>query len=507
MSRRYIPQARAILQVVFDGFADTARDTPPKIIPVLPMSCTVHKNSYSQADSFDLTFDASDMPIDPDLIRAMAVELFLFQLPSLDENRIPNRQTNALAVPDGQVTQPGTILTPRQAAQATVLAAKTAIDLEARREEAIRRFTYSHPPIVAGLVDEPSLEMGSSGRTFSLQGQDYTAFLIEKQWPPRKGRTRPIPTGRRLDRTLREILTMADPTGRLQLVLRGIDGDELRTLGKHEVRGNRRGINVAQDTSYWDVMSALARRHSLILFVDGTEVVLSRPQNISGSQATKIRKMVWGRNLDTLNLRRKLGKEQVPRIIVQGYDEKGRKAIEVSYPAKGDPVPSGIGVKRDEYELVPAYGITDKSVLREMAVAYFHRKGRSERSITFSTKDLRDMHEDDLLNLASGDPIEIDFFLGDPDDMAARQMISSRDVPPAQKVRYLVGLGYGEAIAETIALQYDKLEMLRRPLRVKEVSYSYDTSSGISIECQATDFIVLDGQAGRAKAAARHGTQ
>lgn len=506
MSKRFVPQARAILQVVFDGFADTARDTPRKIIPVLPKACTIHKNSYSQADSWDLTFDASDLPIDPDLIRAAAAEIFLFQLPGLDEQRIVNRQTNSLAAPAGELQTPGLILTQQQALQTSMLAALNTIELEQRREEAIRRFTYSNRPLIAGQVDEPNLEMSESGRTMSLQGQDYTAYLIEKQWPPRKGRTRPIPTGRRLDVALLEILEMADPGGEFLFELRGIVPADLRTLGKHEVRGNRKGINVGQNTSYWDVMSGLARRHGLILFVDGLNIVLSRPQNITGKDAGRIRKMVWGRNLDSLQLRRKLGKEQVPQIRVQGYDEKSRKAIEVRFPEKGDPVPSGIGVKRDEYQLVPAYGITDKAVLREMAESLFHRMGRSERAVTFSTKDLRDMHEDDLLNLGAGDPFEIEFSFGDPDDLAARQLLSSRDVPAAQKIRYLTSLGYGEAISETIALHYDKLEMLRRPLRVKEVSYSYDSDSGISIECQCTDFIVVNGQQGRVSAAERHGT-
>ena len=70
MSRIYYPQARVVLNVVFDGFGPTAKDTPPKIIPTLPTELNISRNAYNQADGWEVTFDADDLPIDPRMVRA-----------------------------------------------------------------------------------------------------------------------------------------------------------------------------------------------------------------------------------------------------------------------------------------------------------------------------------------------------------------------------------------------------------------------------------------------------
>jgi hypothetical protein len=71
-SRIYYPQARTTLNVVFDGFGPTAKDTPPKIIDVIPVDLSVQRNAYNQADGWEVTFDADDFPIDPRLVRSGA---------------------------------------------------------------------------------------------------------------------------------------------------------------------------------------------------------------------------------------------------------------------------------------------------------------------------------------------------------------------------------------------------------------------------------------------------
>lgn len=92
-ARLYYPAARAILQVVFDGFGDSAADSDRFVIPVLPKALTVHRNSYRQADSWELTFEANDLPIDPQQVRSGAAEIYLFQMPGLaGDQRVVSRQ-------------------------------------------------------------------------------------------------------------------------------------------------------------------------------------------------------------------------------------------------------------------------------------------------------------------------------------------------------------------------------------------------------------------------------
>lgn len=479
MSKLFYPRCRAVLQVIFDGFGPSARDTPPKIIPVLPVSCTVHKNSYKQADSWELTLDARDLDIDPELIRGGAIEIFIYQAPGIvgDQRVLDRKMDPATAAAFGKLRDAGDVA-----------------KLEKKDQQTIRRFTLNNKPVVAGLFDEAGLEMSASGRQVTLQGQDYTDHFIKMQYPPdRKGRARRIPTGFRLDFILEKLLQAADPTGRFKLVTRGIERHPsglwaiTPIVGANEVRNNKRGIPVDSSTSYWDVMYKLAIRYGLILFVDGLEVVLSRPQHITRKDDPRIRKFVWGKNIEQLDLRRKLAKEKTPQIIVRGYDEKTKKHIDERFPEKDDQVPTGIDVKQNEYLFIPAYGISDRKVFKQMAENFFNMIGQAERTVTMNTHDLKDMREDDLLNLAAGDAIEIRF------DPFHRELLKKKEIGQAEKIQYLVDRGYGQSIAETIAEHFQKLAAIERPLRVREVSYDFSTTDGISIEIEAVDFIVMEG--------------
>lgn len=508
MSRVYYPMARAILQVVFDGFGAAAADTAPLILPIIPKAVTVHRNSYKQADSWEMTFDAGDLPIDPRLVRSGAAEIYVFAVPGIeDDQRLVSRKETLLDDP--------------------AFSSRDAIDaiaLEVGLPSGKDRFTWGNKPQIFGLFDRVSLQMDGNGKFVTIAGQDYTAHLLSLQWPPTpQGRARRIPVGQRIDLALAGILAEADPTGRMTVDVRGVPRASLPTVGAGEVRHSRRGIPVEQDTTYWDVMYKLATRYGLILFVDGLDVVLSRPRTISAQAQTQVKRMAWGKNLESLELTREMGKEQSPDIIVQGYDEVGRKAISVTYPGQAKAINAADAAalrtskngkvtaktrtkehtkvskkgkvtttirKRDEYQIVPAFGITDPAVLKQMAENLYNLLGRAERKVVFRTKDLTDLQEADMIGLVSGDAVTIEW------DEFNRELLADPRVPDAAKVQHLVDRGYGRAVAEEIARSYVKLESLGvdRPVRVREATIEYDTDEGISIEAELVDFILVDGQ-------------
>jgi hypothetical protein len=63
--------------------------------------------------------------------------------------------------------------------------------------------------------------------------------------------------------------------------VRGLEDADLPIVGAGEVRGSARGIPVEQNTTYWDVIYKIAIRVGLIAYVDGLDVVLSRPKTIT----------------------------------------------------------------------------------------------------------------------------------------------------------------------------------------------------------------------------------
>lgn len=500
-SRIYRPQARAILQVIFDGYGESVRDSQIQIIPVIPKSVTVHINSYKQADSYELVFEAGDLPIDPRLIRAGAAEIYLFQTDGTEDQRVLSRR-RPLAEPDPGGT----------AARDALSTLMLEMELPSSRDV----FTLGNKPRIAGTFDDADIELSESGKWVTIKGQDYTAFLAAIQYPPNaNGTARRIPTGKRLDLIVDDLLQEADPDRQLAVQVRGLTAADMPIVGAKESRANRRGIPVEQGTSYWDVIYKLVERHGFICFVDGLDVVISRPKTITDRDTARIKRMAWGQNLEHLTMRRHLGREQAPTIVVRSYDPVTRKTLTAEYPngqidrstvvttggkkpkferrtktttrkLKGGKVKTTVR-ERDEYQIVQVDGITDPAALARIAENRYHLLGKSERKVIARTRDLRDLNGDDLLTCSAGDAYTIEW------DEFNRELLSNPAISEAVKIAHLESRGFNSEVAREVARRYEILHGLDRPLRFREGTIEYDVESGVSIEMELQDFMVLDG--------------
>lgn len=502
--RFYYPNCRAILQVVFDGYKGE-RDDLPRVIPVLPKSATVHVNSYRMADSWEVTFDANDLPIDPRQVRSGAIELYMFQTQGVPSDlKVVSRQ---FATTDQQSANK---------ARTSIVA----LEREFSSKEIRDRFTYDNKPRVVGLFDSHDLEMSQDGKWVTISGQDYTAFLAAKQWPPtERGTVRRIPVGKSLFNTLSEILAAADTDGRLELVAEGIEVGDTPTVGRAEADTNRgRGIPVDEKTSYWDVMYKLATRYGFILFVRGLDVVLTRPKNID-SASHAVRRFAWGKNLSSIRMTRNLGKLKVPRIIMRGYDVENRRVVSVEFPDTGLGAKQIIlkGISRDkhratekikatdgtvkspkkkaktlrredEYQIIPMFGVSDKTILARAAENLYQLLGSSERKIVTTTNDLLDLDQRELLDLQTGDAVLMEW-----QDFDA-EMIGDDEVPTDTKYAHLIARGFNSEVAREIAQNYELLLQEKRPMRMREATFDWDVDTGIAIEMELIDFVVVDGQ-------------
>lgn len=489
--RVYYPAARAILQVVLEGVEEgEGSEDRPLVITVHPREFRVVRNGPRQADSYEMTFDAGDLPVDPQQIRAGQAEIYLFQLPTLRGQ--PRLGGKVAPLPDD-------------------------VDAIERNEDtasARDRFTMSQRPLVIGLFDQQDLDLGEDGRWVTISGQDYTAHLAAKQWPPTpRGTARRIPVGKRLDRTLRDMLAEVDPSGRLALEVENVPESDLPTVGAGEVAGNGRGIAVVEDTSYWDVMHKVAGRYGFILFVRGLSIVLTRPKN-QRLASHQIKFLAWGKNLATVKLSRRLGKERAPRIILRGYDQAARNTISVEFPGgapkgKAAPILKGKPSDRvsvtdkpakktktagqqlratDEYQIIPVFGITDRVVLQRLAETLHDKLTRGERRVVATTRDLRDSEGHDLLDVFSGDAVQVDWLDID------RGYVARADVPEPTKVQYLVSRGYDPQVAQVLAKHHTQLIDRALPMLAHEVTFEYSVDDGVTIEFDLIDFVADRGE-------------
>jgi hypothetical protein len=467
----FFPQCYATLKCVFDGFGGS--DSNPTVFNVRPRSASAHLNGYKEADTFEVEFDAATFPFSPELVRSMAVELYLFQTEQLtgDVTDYLNRMDNLTVV---------------------------------------------------GLVDEASYHASGEGRIFRVSGRDYTALMLDRQWDP----TKKVPVGQPLDTVVQTLVdeasgaathgrvltvqvvgTDAVPTlapedaasnalltagkYRVHTTKKGVTTLRVPTSGKGHVHTNKKGIPVKGGSNYWDVIYRLCIRHGFIVFVRGTDVVISKPQVLTEATTGRLRSVAYGRDLMSLDINRKMGKETVPQIKCISYDPVSMQAISAVYPAKAKERTTGIGTKKNEIREVVVDGITDPALLLQYAEMYYNALARQEAAFKFSTKDLKDLDDNDLIWLRPGDPVQIGF-----DAIKAEDL---KQLSEGERVDQLLALGYDIQVATLVATEYDKVNTFRSPFYTKGVDITFDASSGIQIDVEAINFISVgrDGDNGQ----------
>jgi hypothetical protein len=456
------PECRVNLSAVFDGFGGP--DEPTVITDILPYSVNVHLNSYKEADTWEITFDAKRFPFSPELLRSAAIEIYLF-----------NKQSQ---------TSP-------------------------------EKWYDQNNLLVTGLVDQGTITQDENGGVVSISGRDYTALLIDRQWDPTKsGKAGRLPDGN-LQEVVQQLVDEAtnyEETGRTLTVklfdvddepgVSNVDANVLQSkvtipkTTKHKTR-KKRGIAVKADSTYWDVIYKLCLSYGFIVFVKGFEVWITKPHVLQNVAQTNFR-VAYGRNLEKLEVERKMSKEATPQIRVRSYDPKTQTAIEGRYPSdndvdaqqkgkdkkgKGGGFLTGVGIKREEFKVYTVPDVKDVSALTEIAKTTYYTLARGEGIIRFSTPALRDSDDNDLLKMRSGDSVEIKW------DAFNAEMMTNKDVTREQKIGILLSLGYSMDVAALVASQYSKLDYFRQPFYVKEVNFNWDKDQGCTVDVEAMNFI------------------
>lgn len=479
---RFYPECRINLSVVFDGFG--GRDTPQVIEDIIPLSASINLNSYKEADTWEVTFDAKRFPFSPELVRSAAVEIYMYQRSDLTEEPfyadIPQFSNFTIT--------------------GVVEFATNASEADRSRREKLK---------CTGLVDEMTLAQDESGGTISMTGRDYTALLIDKEWDPvESGKRGRIPDGQ-LDEVVQQLVdeaVNADEIGRtLQVTF--VDYDVIPDTSeasrnkkltrkkvvykspptkKSKSKKKTRGIAVKADSTYWDVIYKLCMSYGFICFVQGFNVYIAKPHVLyTDREALWGRwRMAYGRNLESLTVERKLSKEAVPQIRVRSYDPETKTALEGRFPLEKEArVTTGVGTYKDEYRVYTVPDITDENTLNEIARSTYYTLSRGEGLIKFNTPALKDLDNADLLNMRAGDAVYIEW------DAFDSQIMTNAKLGTDQKIAALLAQGYKIDVARLVATQYDKLDYFRQNFYVRNVRLDWNADSGVTVEVEAMNFI------------------
>lgn len=479
-------------QTAAEGDAPEALSGPsgdPRVVltGILPRACEVVRNGLVTADTAQIEITHADAPFDPRAIRSAAVEIVIGVVDAqdyaagMDGSRRPDGSPLSVVGRIGEgPTPPG-----------------------------VTRFV--------GVVDTWDVSLAEGDDTISIACRDLTALLLDEPVP--RGAT--VDLTQPLDRGVRDFLELF-PSLRGFTVTYGVDGETpivpADALPAARRTGGRRARRVprAADMKVWDYLSDLAVSLGLIATVEDYTIRFLRPRTFYASRSSA-RRMVYGRNLTSLDFSRKLAGVKTPTVEVRSFDPVLGRTRWSRFPTRdGDPrsgvfptspprasransvQPSGAGAE-DKILTFPISGFSDPTALEQAAESIWQQLGRQELEGSFETEDVASYEADpraaDLLGIRAGDAVEL--LVASQDATDAREQLATAGVLAGLSVtaraRYLERLGYRPRVAEALARLQETAAQFAT-FRVDTATIRFSQDEGITIAVDFRNFLIVEEQ-------------
>ncbi len=495
----------------------------------IPRSASVELPGYRQAGQFSCEFDFRDLPIDPRTVRAASVEVHVGTVSAADFGA-GMTQTN----PGGS----------RRSVLQT------------------RRGSGPNPDTLrlVGLVDEWGVTHDNDGSVISFRGRDLRGVLLDTPIGVLPGAQAQllesldwganiqtvVQTILNYNPLFQEITVQVNPSEWPNGQLPSPGNVGVVPRNRRGARGQRRGGRGTPNAdsgnlNFWDLIVRACYLVGAIPYFVGRNLVLRpsrsifeqqfdptvptpfangepRSRDATADQALtpplRVRRLVYGRDVQTLSFDRKYGGFQRPRVVrcvsvdtsstARGAD----RMVEGRWPPAAAPeasrrtrvAPSG-QVAHEEILNVPVAGITDATRLSEIARGVYEEIGRGEMGGTVSTKNVTsfggDNDDPDLLRLQPGDGVE--FFVDGRAVTSSPPLIStltslsrSSFEEAVQEVNSRIG---DENLARVIvATGRGQIQELQRFFRVSTVKFAWDAKSGIKVDFDFQNYVVVRNQ-------------
>lgn len=403
------------MPIVFPG------DQMTQVCNIIPKSCNVELLGFRQASKFTIDVMFRDLPIDPRTLRAASVEIHL----------------GAVPVEDFSEGMMGTV-------NAELIRASF---LNTRRESG---FPNQDTLLFYGTVDEWKVDHSGTGSKVTIEGRDLRGILLDAKVPGNK--VAEVKLNQGIVSVVSDILMTFPADAGLAIDVVGWFKDDSEPVvgdkdGIADFRvstgGQQRSSTGDGDkVSYWDIITNYCQLVGCVPFFLGKQLWITKTESLferiadpvvppfrkdgrnsnqrevkrpDGSTDTvkNIRRLVYGRDIESLSFSRKFGGQAVvPTVELIGTDDRQRglaKRIIVQWP----PEDSTAGkLKSSSNKLTLPYpGIRDKDRLIEIAKSIYEEVGRGEIAGEASTESVSslggDNNDPDLLRLRPTDAIEI----------------------------------------------------------------------------------------------------
>lgn len=475
---------------------------------IIPLEAEIERNGFRTADTAKVKIDWRNVPFDPRIVRAAAIEIVIGVVtPDEFASSMEGALDPVSGLPVGIIPQnPGSPVAPGGGT----------------------RF--------AGFVDDWDVDFDDGGDVVTLACRDFTAIFADT---PLASDTK-IDLDKPIDVALQEFIDLypalrgfpvryvPEPgSSRTSPPAPRIGGSIPQANRTRRGRRATRARSGDQRMNLWDYITDLCIPTGLIPYVRDYELRLINPST-TFSDTSQVRTMVYGRNLEELSFARKLGGVKSPTIEVRSYDPTIGRMRWARWPVRSGERNNGIlgrtdpprpiratelgptGARIDErvqtFILEPS---TNPGTLGLVAQSLFEQVGRQEIEGKLETRDVSswNLEEDraitpmiaDLLSAGTGDAISILIAPRDRAEPDAVAMTAGDWVgfERQERARYLEGLGFERRVAEAFAALQDAVA--NTIFRIQNLSISFDSEEGIKLSIDFANFVevreMADGRA------------
>jgi hypothetical protein len=438
---------------------------------IIPVSATLEKNTYKEADTLELSLSYLDLPFDPRTVRSCAVEFYLGTI-------------------DGD--------TWRESMRLQVIA-----DLPDESE-------YGTNRQFKGWVDDWRVNWGNEeAATVELSCRDNTALFIDQDAPPQIK----VDPKVGIDEAIAKYLSCFPQYEGIAVEYRPINEDApaLKDVMQRSSQRNG-GVGPGKDKmSVWDFIIDITGMVGCVAFIDGETVVIQKPRTLYADGFSRLedpwrgrvadnipmnnRTMIYGRNLTEFSVSRRYNEKAPRNIEVRCYLPERKKTIVVRFPGVKSRVQPGESAD-NTITVFRVSGVQTKEALQVIAQGIYEDISRQEIEVSMKTPNIAsfggDNTEPDLLYLQAGDPIEVYFAKddsGDPVTLPATQsQVEDALLTSDKTFDYLQSLGYDPDIASAYAEAYTNAGY-QTAFRTFKVTYDWTDEDGVTISIDAINYI------------------
>ena len=496
---------------------------------VVPYDYTVELNSYRKADEARVTLPFSRIPFDPRIIRDATIQVF------------------------------GGTFSPSEWAEAMGSVGASGLVLPDSVPLGMQEAGESNE-LFRGFVDEWNVDLAGEDR-LQITARDLTGELLDRDIP--EDYLRDLPLTLPLDQVIQLLLTgdgaptpelsrrfgvpgfrgvlvvneASDPTpiglAKLAVGQRATGPGERLPLptiaeirppqwldSKKTVKKGRRNSG-SQKQSYWDAITDLCVSAGYIVYMrpptkptvlpgvgavlPATEIVIATPRTYykdDGFTDVLPRQFIYGSNVKSMNITRKLRGVKVPTIEVRAFDVTQGKRVSARYPPvlrkkNNRPGVTGRGESEDikTFLLEEIGGPMATKQLEAAARSIYEQLGRNEFKVEIVTKHLAgrvlnidDGVEADMFRLRPGDTIGLQVDRADPElgKHAAHTLFTSYS--PDERVEAMTAIGIPVNVA-LFAVAAMSNPFLQTDFRTQRVVVSWDHNSGFEFQVSAINYL------------------